>query len=457
VPHLPGSGIIYTLTVADSNRVAQWLKQHSIRAEAYNADVSDRAELEQALLNNQLKALVATVALGMGFDKPDLGFVIHFQRPGSVVHYYQQVGRAGRAMDEAYGILLSGREDDEVQDYFIETAFPDMTDMRQVVRTLEGSEGLTIYAILDRVNLTYSAVEKILKLLEVDGVISSEKPKRGATVYFRTANPWTPDVARAEAVTQQRRKEQAEMQAYVTHTGCLMEFLARALDDPQAAACGKCANCRGEGLPISVAHDLVTQAIEFLKHAELEIEPRKRWPIGLFDKTAIAVEYQAETGRALCAYGDAGWGQLVREGKYRHGHFDDALVQAAAELIRGRWRPDPAPVWITAIPSRRHPRLVYDFAARLAQALRLPFIAVLERTQDVVEQKNMENSIRQARNVLNSLAVCQKPVSAPVLLIDDIVDSRWTFTAAAYLLRSHDSGLVYPFALASAARRDSST
>ncbi len=457
VPHLPGSGIIYTLTVADSNRVAQWLKQHDIQAEAYNADVADRTELEQALLNNRLKALVATVALGMGFDKPDLGFVIHFQRPGSVVHYYQQVGRAGRAVDDAYGILLSGCEDDDIQDYFIETAFPDVADMRQVVRTLEGSEGLTIYAILNRVNLTYSAVEKILKLLEVDGIIGSEKPKRGATVYFRTVNPWAPDIARAEAVTQQRRKEQAEMQAYVTHTGCLMEFLAQALDDPQAAPCGKCSNCRSEGLPINVSRDLVAQAVEFLKHAELEIEPRKRWPIGLYDKTTIAPESQAETGRALCAYGDAGWGQLVREGKYRHGHFDDALVQAAAELIRERWRPDPVPAWITAIPSRRHPRLVYDFVERLAQALRLPFIAVLERMQDVMEQKNMENSIMQARNVLNSLVVCRQPLSAPVLLIDDIVDSRWTFTAAAYLLRTHGSGPVYPFALASAARRDSST
>lgn len=457
VPHLPGSGIIYTLTVADSNRVAQWLKQHGIRAEAYNADVSDRPELEQALLNNQLKALVATVALGMGFDKPDLGFVIHFQRPGSVVHYYQQVGRAGRAVDDAYGILLSGREDDEIQDYFIETAFPGVDDMRHVVTALEGSEGLSIYAILNRVNLTYSAVEKILKLLEVDGIIGSEKPKRGATVYFRTTNPWMPDTARAEAVTQQRRREQTEMQAYVTYTGCLMEFLARALDDPQAAPCGKCANCRGEGLPVSVSRDQVAQAVEFLKHAELEIETRKRWPTGLYDKTTIAAEYQAETGRALCAYGDAGWGQLVREGKYRHGHFDDALVQAAAQLIRERWRPDPVLAWITAIPSRRHPRLVYDFAERLAQILGLPFIPLLERTQEVVEQKNLENSAMQARNVMNSLAVSKKPVTAPVLLIDDIVDSRWTFTVAAYLLRTHGSGPVYPFALASAARRDSST
>lgn len=457
VPKLPGSGIIYTLTVADSNRVADWLKRHGIRAEAYNADVSDeiRQSLEQALLRNQLKTLVATVALGMGFDKPDLGFVIHFQRPGSVVHYYQQVGRAGRAVDEAYGILLSGREDDDIQNYFIETAFPGVEETQQVIRALEASQnGLTIYQILGRINLTKSAVEKILKLLEVDGIVAHEKPGRGAALYFRTANPWRPDAEHAAAITQLRRREQAEMQEYVSHTGCLMEFLARALDDPHAARCGKCINCTGAGLSTAIARERVAQAVEFLKHAELAIEPRKQWPNGLFDKTTLAAEERAESGRALCAYGDAGWGQLVREGKYRHNHFDDQLVHAAVDLIRNRWRPDPAPTWVTAIPSRRHPRLVADFAERLARELGLPFHAILERTQNAVEQKDLENNFMQARNVLRSLTVCGAVPPGAVLLVDDMVDSKWTFTVAAHLLRTHGSGPVFPFALASTARRD---
>ncbi len=458
VPQLPGSGIIYTLTIADSNRVAQWLKQHGIPAEAYNADVPGeiRQGLEQALLQNRLKTLVATVALGMGFDKPDLGFVIHFQRPGSVVHYYQQVGRAGRAVDEAYGILLSGREDDDIQDFFIETAFPGVEDTKQVIRALEASrDGLTIYQILGQVNLTKSAVDKILKLLEVDGVVAHDKPARGTTQYFRTTNPWRPDVERAEAITQLRRREQAEMQTYVDYAGCLMEFLACALDDPHAAPCGKCANCSGAGLPTSVSRNQVAQAVEFLKHAELEIEPRKQWPHDLYDKITIAAEERAETGRALCAYGDAGWGQLVREGKYQHNHFDDSLVTAAVDLIRNRWRPTPVPTWVTAIPSCRHPRLVADFAERLARALGLPFRAILQRTQNAVEQKDLENSYMQACNVINSLTIREKVPTGAVLLIDDMVDSRWTFTVATHLLRTHGSGPVFPFALARTTRRDS--
>ncbi len=458
LPKLPGSGIIYCLTVADTQRVAKWLQARGIRAEAYHAgdDANlDRPALEQALLNNELKALVATVALGMGFDKPDLGFVIHFQRPGSVVAYYQQVGRAGRAVDRAYGILLSGREDDEIQDYFIESAFPSSQTMREILDTLAQTDSLSLGEILDRVNVTRSMAEKALKLMEVDGAVGVEFAKKSAR-YFRTPNPWQPDLDRIEQVTALRRAELAQMQAYMAYTGCLMEFLARALDDPTAKPCGRCANCQGKGFRAEVSPLLVAEAVEFLKRDDLILDPRKRWPAGLFPeaKTVIPPETQNAPGRALCYYGDAGWGKLVRDGKYAHGHFSDELVQAAAELIRERWRPDPPPDWITAIPSRRHPRLVYDWAGRLAETMGLPFIPVLVRTGDALEQKTMANSAMQARNVQGTLAVGGSVRPGPVLLVDDIVDSGWTLTLAGWLLRMNGSGRVYPFVLARAAARN---
>jgi ATP-dependent DNA helicase RecQ len=121
---LPGSGIIYTLTKRDTRIVANWLKFKGHKVESYASNSENREELETSLLKNKIKALVATTALGMGFDKPDLGFVIHYQMPGSVIAYYQQVGRAGRALKAAYGVLLSGAEEDEITDYFINTAFP---------------------------------------------------------------------------------------------------------------------------------------------------------------------------------------------------------------------------------------------------------------------------------------------------------------------------------------------
>lgn len=453
LPRLPGSGIIYCLTVADVERVARWLQLQGFAAAPYHAGADadlDREALEDALLSNELKALVATVALGMGFDKPDLGFVIHYQRPGSVVAYYQQVGRAGRAVDRAYGILLSGDEDDEIQEYFIQSAFPRPEVMQAILAALAHSAGLSLNELLSQVNVSRSVAEKALTLLEVDGAVGRDERR-----YFRTPNPWRPDVERAERVTTQRYRELAQMQAYVSHDGCLMEFLARALDDPDAGPCGRCANCQGRGLPSEVPSDLVARAIEFLKRWDLIIEPRKRWPSGLFPamKAGIPPEMQNLPGRALCEYGDAGWGVSVRTGKYVHGRFDDRLVSAAVALIQERWRPTPPPEWVTAIPSHRHPHLVADFAARLAGALGLPFCAVLIRCGDPPEQKTMANSAMQARNVQGSLTIGGSVPAGPVLLVDDIVDSGWTLTLAGWLLRTHGSGVVHPFVLARAAAR----
>ncbi len=453
-----GSGIIYCLTVADTERVTGWLKQKGYSAEAYHAGddgTMDRPALEQAFLKNEIKILVATVALGMGFDKPDIDFVIHFQRPGSVVAYYQQVGRAGRAVDKSYGILLSGVEDDEIQNYFIESAFPPLQVFKDILQALEKSEGLSLYEILAQVNTSKSTAEKALKLLEVDGAVGQTFDKK--VLFFRTPNPWKPDLERIQRVLDLRRSELAQMQAYVDHTGCLMNFLLNALDDPNPVDCGRCANCKGKGCPVSVSHELVIEAETFLKGAQVIIQPRKQWPVGLFpdQKRNIQAEYQNAEGRSLCYYGDAGWGKMVRNGKYQEGHFNDDLVAAAAHVIRDLWRLDPFPTWIAAIPSNRHPDLVPDFANRLAKSLGIPFYSVLHRTGEAPEQKTMQNSTMQARNVIGTLSVDPGLPDGPVLLLDDVIDSGWTLAMAGYLLRKNGSGPVYPFTLAQATGRNS--
>jgi len=456
IPKFKGSGVIYCLTVADVERVTNWLKSRGIDAEAYHAGDDakvDREALERALLANELKALVATVALGMGFDKPDLSFVVHFQRPGSVVAYYQQVGRAGRAVEKAYGILLSGREDDDIQDYFIESAFPPPEAMTSLLNAVAAGDGLSLNELLPRVNVSRSMADRALKLLEIDGAIEIKFDKK--IRYFRTATQWQPDVDRTNRITALRRAELAQMQKYVAHRECLMEFLARALDDPDAKACGVCANCQGKGFQAETSPELVAEASEFLGRVDIVLEPKKRWPLDmtLSPTSVIPADERNAAGRALCYYGDAGWGKLVREGKYEHNKFDDHLVDASAKLIRERWQPEPFPEWITAIPSRRHPALVYDFASRLAGVLGVPFVAALVRTSDAPEQKLMANSSMQARNVAGTLATQDQIPGGPVLLIDDIVDSGWTLTLAGWLLRKNGSGLVYPFTLARATAR----
>ena len=443
-----GSGIIYTLTVRDAEQVAAWLQSRGFAVEAYTGQTGERRpELEQALLENRVKALAATTALGMGFDKPDLSFVLHYQAPGSVIHYYQQVGRAGRALDAAHGVLLSGDEDTDITDYFVRTAFPTPREVEELLEALgQHPDGLTIQELMYRVNLSRGRIDRAIKLLSLESpapiAIAPDGKKWQLVAAELSGAFWE----RVERLTALRRSEQAQMQEYVDLTSGHMKFLIEALDgDP-----GTMTEPRLAPLPQTVDPRLIREAAAFLRRASLPIEPRKRWPTGGPPKSGqslkICETLQAALGRALCLWGDAGWGDPVRHGKYRDECFADELVDACAKLVR-EWGPRPAPAWVTAIPSRRRPELVPDFAARLARALRLPFHVALERTTEHEEQKEMANSAYQARNVWESLVVRGTPPSGPVLLVDDIVDSRWTMTVAAYKLRSNGSGEVFPLAL----------
>jgi ATP-dependent DNA helicase RecQ len=457
LPKFPHGGIVYCQTVADTERVAAWLRSRGLAARAYHAGddaALDREALEADLLANRVRVLVATVALGMGFDKPDLSFVVHYQRPGSVVAYYQQVGRAGRALDKAYGILLCGAEDADIQNYFIATAFPPPAAVAQIIAALERSDGMSLDDLLTAVNVARSVAEKALKLLELDGAVGADRGG-SAVRYFRTPNPWQPDLDHIEAVTSRRRIEMEQMNDYARHGGCLMEFLARALDDPDARPCGVCANCQGRGFSGQVTPAAVGVAVEYLRGEELVLEPRRRWPAGLFpdQPRTIPAGLRCETGRILSYYGDSGWGTFVRAGKYEHGRFADELVAAAARLV-GRWRMNPPVEWVTAVPSRRHPGLVADFTARLAHRLGLPFVPVLECPSDRPEQKSMANSAIQARNAVAGLALAPPVPPGSALLVDDIVDSGWTLTMAGRLLRKHGCRAVYPLALARTTVRD---
>lgn len=446
-------GIIYCLTVKDTERVAGWLIQQGFNARAYFADLmnDEREQLEMAFKNNQLDIIVATVALGMGFDKPDVHYVIHYQCPGSVVHYYQQVGRAGRNLKKSYGILLGGNEDEAIQDYFITTAFPSDQVMHRILKCLENSDGLSKNELISKVNVSNTVLEQALKLLELEQAVGIDY--RGRMVYFRTPHPWQPDKERTERITHLRRSEVREMQTYLDHEGCLMAFLQETLNDPHPHPCGICANCSKRGFSVHVDPQTVSEAAKFLKGEVIEIPSRRMWPHGCTPTGStrrIASEHQNETGRVLTHYNDGLWGQMVKQGKYVHGFFPDELVEASAKLITTTWQPKPFPAWVTAIPSQRHPNLVPNFARALAKALHIPYLDVFIRVKEPPEQKGMANSYYQARNVLSSLQLKGRINPGPVLLVDDIVDSRWTLTVAGYLLLTNHSGPVFPFTLAQA-------
>src|SRR4051812_17317844 len=450
LPQLPGSGIVYCLTTADCDRVAAWLRHKRIDAVAYHAQMSEeeesRGSLEQRLLKNEIKALVASVALGMGFDKPDLGFVVHYQRPGSLIAYYQQIGRAGRSVPEAFAILLNGREDDEIQDYFIRNAFPGVDQLRQVLDVIEDVDSVGLNDLQQRINMRRGKLDQCLKFLEVDGAIV-----RTGSRYFRTANPWRPDTARSERVSETRRAEVEQMRAFVDSRTCLMERVVSSLDDPTARPCGKCAVCVGNFFPSGVSAELAREAVNFLRRSNRRIEPRVQWASAgiAVRKGRIPMESRCEAGFALSMWGDAGWGRRVAEGRHEHNRFDDELVVACAEMVRSVWQSASAPAWVTAVPSLRRPTLIPDFAARLAQALNLPFVQALQKRHETPPQKTMENSAQQMANVVDVFEVIPGSiVPRPVLLVDDLVDSRWTFTECAFVLRAAGSGPVFPVALA---------
>ncbi|MCY3671269.1 MAG: RecQ family ATP-dependent DNA helicase, partial [Alphaproteobacteria bacterium] len=422
---LPGTGIVYTLTTRDADRVAEWLNENGIVAKAYYGDAKGdgfadvggyRLHLEDLLVRNEVKALVATTALGMGYDKPDLGFVIHYQAPGSTIAYYQQIGRAGRAIDHAICVLMAGGEDEEIQDYFRDSAFPREESVRRILESLEESDGLTIRQIEELVNLPHGRIEHALKFLSVE---SPAPVLKDGPLWRRTAVSYEMDHERIRRLTEQRKTEWNEVQRFVDERGCLMEFLARSLDDERPQPCGKCANCVGGAIiERTYKRRRAAEAIRFLRRSELPLKCNRQVAKDAFVeygfKGNLQSEQRAEIGRILSRWRDAGWGELVAKGKHG-GHFGDELVEAAAEMIRDRWRPEPVPAWITCVPSANNPELVPNFAARLGNRLGLPFLPLIEKAKDNEPQKLQQNRFHQCRNLDGVFTVVGKPSAEPVL------------------------------------------
>lgn len=453
VPELEGSGIVYCLTVSDTDSVAAWLSQRGIAARAYHGgiDNDERLVAEQQLRDNEIKVLVATTALGMGYDKPDLSFVIHFQSPSSPVAYYQQVGRAGRGLRQSIGVILRGTEDEKIQDYFIERAFAPEPLVNEVVAAFDSIDGpVSLSHIQSVVNVKLGMLELVVKQLDVDGALR----RVGYRTYERTLQPWSYPTERVEMVTEARRSEQQSMIEYLHSAQCRMRFIANLLDDPSNEPCGICDNCAGSSLERAVPTRLIAQAERFLARRPLPIAAKKM-AVTADGGTSrrIPNNERIEEGRVLSTWGDAGWGQLVRTAKYAEARFDDQLVDALVELVQ-QWNPQPKPTWVTCVPSIRYPDIVPDLARRVAKRLGLRFVAAVARVQERPPQRDQQNSAHQQRNVQGAFAVTAKMPDGPVLIIDDLVNSGWTLTEVGRVLRRAGAGVSYPVALAYTGGRD---
>ncbi|WP_022888695.1 RecQ family ATP-dependent DNA helicase [Agromyces italicus] len=449
---MPGSGIIYTLTVAAANDTARLLRErgHEVRAYTGQTDPDERAESEGMLKRNEVKALVATSALGMGFDKPDLGFVLHLGAPSSPVAYYQQVGRAGRATESADVLLLPGVEDREIWHYFATASMPDRERAERVIAALSDTP-VSTPALEARVDLRRTPLELLLKVLDVDGAVRREKGG-----WVATGAPWAYDEERYRRIAAERLAEQQHMIEYETTGGCRMEFLQRSLDDATAAPCGRCDNCAGVWYPTAIGAEASATAAKALDRVGVPIEPRRAWPtgadrLGVPVKGRISPAEQASEGRALARLTDLGWGGTLRE-VFAAGAPDAPVspqLLAACVRVLADWGWADRPVAVVAMPSRSKPLLVDSLARGLAEVGRLPYLGALDPVDGGPSGQPGGNSAFRLAGVWGRFSAAGLDVPAgPVLLVDDLADSRWTLTVAARELRLAGAGGVLPFALA---------
>ena len=470
---LPGSGIVYTLTRRDAMRVDRWLKSRGVESECYiGGDSNDenrakRTEIETRLLQNSLRVAVATQALGMGFDKPDLAWIVHYQQPGSPVLWYQQVGRAGRGLARSIGVILKGKEDRRINEFFAKGSFPTENEAQSIVDNIEtlGSEARED-KIADVANIRPSRIASLLKLLAsldhaaVEGL--------GDRRWRLTANPLTYPHELVQLCAARRVEELNAMSTMLADSRCLMQDLRDLLNDRNIKPCGRCSRCTGVGVAIvTIGDELLNDARRFDFSTPSIIPPRKSWAKSnielarLCSKFAVACRipptHGCEPGRYLCCWGLDAIGQtLMKFDSGRADAFPVELIAGVKDLLRNHdsWPAEHECRWIALVPCRRRVKPMEHLANSIADFLQIPYVAnVIQRKQfHATRQRDMHSGFLRTKNALASFEVNRALVRPePVLLLDDCVDSGWTFTAIAAMLRTYGSGPVFPLAVANTA------
>jgi ATP-dependent DNA helicase RecQ len=443
LPALPGSGIVYTLTKRDAEQVATFLTANGISALAYSGEqeTEDRIATEERLMRNEVKAVVATSALGMGYDKSDLTFVVHYQAPGSVVSYYQQVGRAGRGVDHADIVLLRGGEDRRIQDFFIEQAFPDRQRVATVLEELRsaGETGRTTRELMAVVNLGMGRIDAMLKILDVEGAVGRD----GSRWRLVPGASWTYDAERYAQVTALRRAEQEAMAGFGADGRCLMRVLQEELDDPEPRDCGRCSVCTAPRFAQPPDPALVELAGRHLRSRPLVLEVKKMAPDAAGAMRKIPEDARIEPGWALARFGDGGWWPAIERG-LRDGSFEPDVVVGLADVLRNAGTPV---AWVTTVPSVALREVISALAERLAAELRVPHVRLVTRKQDRPPQREMSNAVQQAANVRGAFSIVATPPPGTGVLLDDRRSSGWTLAMVGGQLRRAGAERVVPLAL----------
>lgn len=450
IKKIHGSGIIYATTIKECERLAKWLQFNGINASAYHSGLreEDKTNLENMLSKNEIKVLVSTIALGMGYDKEDLSFVFHYYTPKSVVEHYQQIGRAGRGIEEAICVLLyGGQEERNINEYFIYNSFPKQIQINQVLNYLSNSNEVKKSKLEQEINIKTSTLEQILKLLLIEGFVA--KDNRGN--YSRTLKVYTSQQTYYESVVQTKVKEYKELIDFQQTKTCQMAYLTKALDDPGSKTCGKCSTCLRSSWNKTddvLTEEEVLEVYNFFAKDFIIIEPRKK---SLFTNKRLSTIH--EKGLALAYYHEI-LGQEASRGKYIDNHFSNGLVEASTKKINSYFMSKglkASDLTIIPMPSNRRPKLVPDFSKRLSISLNCKYADIFSKHLNEPEQKSLLNSSQQEQAIRDYLFI-NRNIDLNyqhILLVDDFVDSRWTFTVASELLGNLYTNIaITPFAIA---------
>lgn len=448
---LPGSGIIYCLTRKDCDYLSDFLNSNGIKSRAYYSRGQDEEyiniEVEKLFKNNQIKVIIATIKLGMGYDKGDIGFVIHFQMPNNIVSYYQQIGRAGRDIDRAIIILLSGSEDKEIINYFIDNSFPSEIDSNNIIKAIEQNNGMSIIELSANLNIKKAKIDKALMFLQYEEFVYKSNSK-----YYLSANKYKYNRSKYEEIKSIRRNEYEKMIELLNIDTCYSKHIVNSLDDFSAKDCCVCSNCLGKDIVNrKVDNKYIDITLKYLDSLSFDIIPRKQWPVTKLTKQ-VRIKYVNEVGVCLSKYGEVGYGELVKVDRYENNFFSDILLKKSAQILLPKIR-DEKIQFITFVPSLRQ-NLVEDFTKRLASLCGLSYIETL-RKKPAKEQKFMENSAHQCENALTSFEILENIVIPnKVILVDDIIRSKWTITVCGYILMENGCNFVLPFALADSSQEE---
>src|SRR5690625_1034749 len=448
---LPGSGIVYVLTVAEADRVTAFLQHQGLDVAGYTGRTENRQELEDRLRDNQVKALVATSALGMGYDKPDLAFCVHLGSPASPVAYYQQVGRAGRALPDASAVLVPSAKDERIWEYFATAGIPDPEQAQRVLAEVNQPTGeqapadwlepVSETALSATTGIRPGRLGTLVKILAVDGAL-----RRVEGGWVGTGQEWHFDAAKWDELRAVRAAEADLMRRYAHGAGCLMQFLQQALDDPDPRPCGRCSVCDGH-LPHPGARpseETVTAARAFFRGLDVRVEPRKLWPPRT-PQVKGRIRGVAE-GRAIAFADDPAWAETLDTLWRRDAPAPEEILTASVAVL-SRWsREWQRPTAVVPMPSRRYPDLITSVAEHLAEVGKLPLTHALEVTGP--PPRDESTSAARVTDLLAGMKVVPGvELSGPVLLVDDTIRTRWTLTVAAQLLGIAGASETLPLAI----------